>query len=133
MQTVTYSESHSVLDSFIHLHLVINLRVTSSSHPFHTHVSVSVCPQRLFEYISGTNEEEVKVDMTAPVRVMLEAGQGPFCKDHFKMSFFVPLALQASGILGYCHGKRFRLCCSCMPSLQILCECAALQAVLQVW
>ena len=48
----------------------------------------------MFKYISGTNEDDAKVEMTAPVRVMLEAGEGPFCKDHFKVSFFVPLDLQ---------------------------------------
>ncbi len=50
--------------------------------------------QRLFQYISGTNEEEAKIEMTAPVRVLLTAGEGPFCESFFKISFFVPYALQ---------------------------------------
>ena len=38
--------------------------------------------------------DSAKIEMTAPVRVLLEAGEGPFCKDHFKISFFVPFVLQ---------------------------------------
>ena len=60
--------------------------------------SHSPCTQRLFRYISGENANKTKVEMTAPVRVMLEAGEGPFCKDHFKVSFFVPFHLQVDAV-----------------------------------
>ncbi|PNW82920.1 hypothetical protein CHLRE_06g299700v5 [Chlamydomonas reinhardtii] len=52
---------------------------------------------RLFAYISGANEDMKKIPMTAPVRVELTPGQGPFCEDHFKVSFFVPFDMQESG------------------------------------
>lgn len=50
--------------------------------------------QRLFDYISGANEPEVKVEMTAPVVTKVEHGEGPFCKSNFTVSFFVPFADQ---------------------------------------
>ncbi|PNH06109.1 Heme-binding protein 2 [Tetrabaena socialis] len=49
---------------------------------------------RLFAYIAGANELRVKIPMTAPVRVQLTPGQGPFCEDHFVVSFMVPFNLQ---------------------------------------
>lgn len=52
------------------------------------------CLQRLFDYISGANEPEVKVEMTAPVVTKVEHGEGPFCKSNFTVSFFVPFADQ---------------------------------------
>mmetsp|Transcript_16420 Transcript_16420/g.48914 ORF Transcript_16420/g.48914 Transcript_16420/m.48914 type:complete len:231 (-) Transcript_16420:786-1478(-) len=51
---------------------------------------------RLFRYISGANKDEQKIDMTAPVRVLLIPGEGPFCESHFTVSFYVPPELQAS-------------------------------------
>lgn len=50
--------------------------------------------QKLFNYISGENDKKANIDMTAPVRVKLEAGDGPFCKSSFTMCFFVPLLYQ---------------------------------------
>ncbi|CAL8468672.1 g8212 [Coccomyxa elongata] len=50
--------------------------------------------KRLFDYISGANEPEVKVEMTAPVVTKVEHGEGPFCKSNFTVSFFVPFADQ---------------------------------------
>ncbi|KAG2495191.1 hypothetical protein HYH03_006797 [Edaphochlamys debaryana] len=49
---------------------------------------------RLFAYISGANEEMKKIPMTAPVRVEMTPGQGPFCEDHYKVSFYVPVDMQ---------------------------------------
>lgn len=51
---------------------------------------------RLFDYISGANVEKKKIEMTAPVKVEVTPSQGPFCKSTFKVSFFVPYALQDS-------------------------------------
>ena len=50
--------------------------------------------QRLFDYIGGKNEPNVKLNMTAPVVTKVEHGDGPFCKSNFTVSFFVPFADQ---------------------------------------
>eukprot|EP00798_Chlamydomonas_sp_ICE-L_P018456 gene18456-24936_t len=49
---------------------------------------------RLFSYISGSNEEKQKIEMTAPVKTMVTPGEGPFCESHFTVSFFVPFDFQ---------------------------------------
>ena len=50
--------------------------------------------QRLFKYISGANEDEQKIEMTAPVVTRVIAGDGPFCKSLFSVHFFVPFKWQ---------------------------------------
>lgn len=59
-------------------------------------VSVVTGFKRLFNYISGENEEKAKVNMTAPVRVKLIPGDGPFCTSNFTVSFFVPFEHQSN-------------------------------------
>ena len=49
---------------------------------------------RLFEYISGANEQGAKIDMTTPVRTLVKPGQGPNCESFFQVSFYVPYAYQ---------------------------------------
>jgi hypothetical protein len=50
--------------------------------------------KRLFAYISGANEEGVEVPMTAPVLVETAPSCGPFCKQSFNVSFYVPTQFQ---------------------------------------
>jgi len=45
---------------------------------------------KLFEYISGNNEEGEKINMTAPVATKVIHGQGPNCESEFVMHFMVP-------------------------------------------
>ena len=66
--------------------------------------------QRLFDYIGGKNEPNVKINMTAPVVTKVEHGDGPFCKSNFTVSFFVPFADQVLIALSL-------LCTSSCPSL----------------
>ncbi|GMH99455.1 hypothetical protein TrST_g4749 [Triparma strigata] len=49
---------------------------------------------RLFDYISGANEKEEKIDMTAPVLNYIQPGAGPNCNSTFTVSFFVPWQYQ---------------------------------------
>lgn len=42
---------------------------------------------------AGNNEQQQKVEMTAPVTVRVIPSQGPFCEDNFQISFFVPFAV----------------------------------------
>jgi hypothetical protein len=46
--------------------------------------------KRLFNYIQGANSKNVTIEMTVPVKVKVSPGQGPFCKNTFKVSFYVP-------------------------------------------
>jgi len=48
----------------------------------------------LFDYISGANEDEVKIPMTSPVRVVVTPGAGPFCESNFTISFYAPYEQQ---------------------------------------
>ena len=52
--------------------------------------------QRLFNYIEGKNAKGQKIPMTAPVAVLIQPGQGPFCKDNFTVNFFVPFEDQTN-------------------------------------
>uniref|UniRef100_A0A8C2UF34 Uncharacterized protein n=1 Tax=Coturnix japonica TaxID=93934 RepID=A0A8C2UF34_COTJA len=46
---------------------------------------------KLFHYIQGKNEKEIKIDMTVPVTCLVKSG----CAD-YKISFFVPFEHQDS-------------------------------------
>jgi hypothetical protein len=68
------------------MHLILNLKNKNN-------VSLNLM-QRLFKYIDGGNEDEVKIPMTSPVLVDVEPSCGPFCKNNFTVSFFVPFDFQ---------------------------------------
>lgn len=51
---------------------------------------------RLFKYISGANELNKKIDMTAPVINRVIPGAGPACESNFTVSFFVPFMYQTN-------------------------------------
>ncbi|KAL4445812.1 hypothetical protein ABPG77_009011 [Micractinium sp. CCAP 211/92] len=53
--------------------------------------------QQLYQYIDGANADATKIPMTAPVRTKISAASGPFCKNNFTVSFFVPFAFQKKG------------------------------------
>lgn len=53
--------------------------------------------QRLYQYIDGANKDALKIPMTAPVRNLIGASAGPFCKNNFTTSFYVPKAYQKKG------------------------------------
>ena len=57
--------------------------------------AVSTGFARLFRYISGANDAMEKIAMTAPVRVAVAPGDGPFCDSNFTVSFFVPFQAEA--------------------------------------
>jgi hypothetical protein len=48
--------------------------------------------------LAGGNEHGWKIEMTAPVRVLLFPGAGPFCRDMFTVSFFLPFDYQVTWI-----------------------------------
>ena len=50
--------------------------------------------QRLFDYISGANDESIAIDMTTPVLDHVQPGLGPNCNSTFTVSFFVPYKYQ---------------------------------------
>eukprot|EP00775_Hariotina_reticulata_P004207 gene4207-4456_t len=49
---------------------------------------------KLFNYISGANSANAKIEMTAPVLTKIEPGQGPACNSAFTMSFYQPWKYQ---------------------------------------
>jgi hypothetical protein len=60
--------------------------------------AVSAAFMKLFKYISGENADKAKVPMTAPVRVRVTPGAGPFCESNFTVSFFVPFVKGQPGV-----------------------------------
>lgn len=51
---------------------------------------------KLFNYISGANSANAKIEMTAPVLTKIEPGQGPACNSAFTMSFYQPWKYQGA-------------------------------------
>jgi len=50
--------------------------------------------ERLFDYISGQNADNITIDMTTPVLTYVQPGQGPNCETTFTISFFIPFMYQ---------------------------------------
>lgn len=53
-------------------------------------------PYRLFDYIQGKNDNQQKIEMTAPVITEVKPSDGPFCASSFVVSFYVPKENQPS-------------------------------------
>eukprot|EP00310_Coccolithus_braarudii_P008483 CAMPEP_0183365508 /NCGR_PEP_ID=MMETSP0164_2-20130417/85040_1 /TAXON_ID=221442 /ORGANISM="Coccolithus pelagicus ssp braarudi, Strain PLY182g" /LENGTH=209 /DNA_ID=CAMNT_0025541059 /DNA_START=26 /DNA_END=655 /DNA_ORIENTATION=+ len=51
---------------------------------------------KLFDYIQGHNQPNVKVEMAAPVLVDIFPGAGPACNSTFRVNFFMPFADQSN-------------------------------------
>ncbi|GER53926.1 SOUL heme-binding family protein [Striga asiatica] len=51
---------------------------------------------QLFAYIQGKNENNEKIEMTAPVLTEVKPSNGPFCASSFVISFYVPKQNQAT-------------------------------------
>ncbi|XP_068234272.1 heme-binding protein 2-like [Palaemon carinicauda] len=51
---------------------------------------VSPMFRKLFNYISGRNEPNIRIDMTSPVTTFVEPGPGPTCQSTFTMGFLIP-------------------------------------------
>lgn len=51
---------------------------------------------RLFAYIQGKNNNQQKIEMTAPVITEVKPSDGPFCASSFTVSFYVPKENQAN-------------------------------------
>lgn len=49
---------------------------------------------RLFDYISGANTQNVTIEMTSPVSTQVVYAQGPFCGTTFIVSFYCPYIYQ---------------------------------------
>ena len=63
--------------------------VTTDVEAFSLALGTATGFQRLFAYISGANEQQRKIEMTAPVLTHVVPGAGPFCKSKYSVSFFV--------------------------------------------
>lgn len=51
---------------------------------------------RLFDYISGANDQSITIDMTTPVLNYIQPPAGPNCNTTFTVSFYVPYKYQTA-------------------------------------
>ncbi|KAI1884286.1 hypothetical protein AGOR_G00224870 [Albula goreensis] len=59
-------------------------------------VALTTAFRRLFKYITGSNENGVKIDMTSPVVVKMQEERSWFQKSTYKLSFLLPSAYQTN-------------------------------------
>eukprot|EP00088_Acartia_fossae_P018086 TRINITY_DN20396_c0_g1_i5.p1 TRINITY_DN20396_c0_g1~~TRINITY_DN20396_c0_g1_i5.p1 ORF type:complete len:194 (+),score=37.65 TRINITY_DN20396_c0_g1_i5:29-610(+) len=60
----------------------------------HDGISHEIVFFKLFSYIDGHNDQNMKIPMTAPVSFRIIPGEGPNCEGNYTMSFFIPTFLQ---------------------------------------
>ncbi|XP_059092939.1 heme-binding protein 2-like isoform X2 [Tigriopus californicus] len=60
----------------------------------HGGIEHSVSFDRLFQYISGNNVNNTKIDMTSPVTFFIQRSDDPEAEQEFTMSFYIPAVHQ---------------------------------------
>lgn len=60
----------------------------------HGGIEHSVSFDRLFQYISGNNVNNTKIDMTSPVTFFIKRNEDPEAEKEFTMSFYIPAVHQ---------------------------------------
>lgn len=89
-----YEQKSNPIEGIEERHYVASKWVSTTIEGMSHEDARSVGFQRLFKYITGNNENNQKVDMTAPVATKIVPGAGPNCENSFTVSFYIPTELQ---------------------------------------